>query len=337
MSIKENWSPVWLADGWDDDYVVPRPQWVEVDGGLPLLYPGEFHMLYGRGGHGKTMFAIAAAVAMARKGLRTVFLDYEGTEGLTRHRLKAMGLTKEQASLVGYQKMLDGMRPADVEHVNVWCQMHEVQLLIVDSVARALASAGLDEIDNKGFAEFIQMLEPLRSGTQAVLLIDHIGHLREQKEQSDFVPTPRGASAKVDQVALAIYFKQVKAWNEENSGHAELICKKCRHGHFAEGDTMANMYVNVSDGGIHVAFAKPATDARVTGLSDAPIARAIIELLEEGEQDGVEKMVAEVARRTKKRADTCRATLDQMVQRGTVTMFSKGPGKSTSVRLLDVA
>ena len=46
--------PEWLDADWNTDFVPPRPLWVTVAGGKPLLLPGEAHLFYCRPGKGKT-------------------------------------------------------------------------------------------------------------------------------------------------------------------------------------------------------------------------------------------------------------------------------------------
>lgn len=94
MGMCAAWGPSWMWERWGEEFIPPKPTFVQVEGSQPLLFPGEVHIVYGRGGQGKTWFSLAAVTSAANAGLRCVIIDYEGSEELTRFRLKRLvGMT----------------------------------------------------------------------------------------------------------------------------------------------------------------------------------------------------------------------------------------------------
>lgn len=62
--------PQFMDADWDDETPMVEPTLMPVDGGLPLLYAGESHMVYGQGGEGKSWlgYLVCALTACALSG-----------------------------------------------------------------------------------------------------------------------------------------------------------------------------------------------------------------------------------------------------------------------------
>lgn len=264
--------PEWLSDSWESEFVQPRPTMVQVEGGVPLLYPGEVQLVFGRAGKGKTWFACAAVLEVIRRGGRVLVIDYEGSRELTVYRMKLLGMTKEQSHLIAYVKAIESVSGDHAVSVASWVRENDIRLVVLDSVARGLAAAGCDENANGDVARFFADFEVLRSTSAAVLMIDHIG-----KGNTPEMPTPRGASAKVDQVSVAYYFDTVRPWDRETSGRALLRTLKCRFGDHLEESVAAQMNVQVEEGCIAITFTKH--EARYPGVSDEGLADRILEVV----------------------------------------------------------
>ncbi len=145
---------------------------------------------------------------MALHGMNVLYIDYEGTLELIRYRLEFMGATPKVAEYIAYMKALGAITGDAAHSLAEWVRTHEVRCVVVDSMARALAAGGLDENSNSDLNVFFGALEEIRS-TGAALLLDHVGHKADGVE----LPSPRGASAKIDQVAVAYHFDQQMAWS----------------------------------------------------------------------------------------------------------------------------
>jgi hypothetical protein len=58
----------WMGDDdWDRDDPDDMPDLVPVEGGLPLLYHGKSHLVFGAGGTGKTWFVLYCIAARTRR------------------------------------------------------------------------------------------------------------------------------------------------------------------------------------------------------------------------------------------------------------------------------
>lgn len=326
--------PEWLNSDWDSEFVPPLPLWVSVFGGKPLLFPGEAHLLYCRPGRGKTWFALAAALWMALQGMKVLYIDYEGTVELIRYRLKSMGATPEAAQNIAYIKALGPVSGDAAHSLAKWVSNHEVSLVVVDSVARALAAGDLDENSNADLNRFFGGLERVRATGAALLLLDHVGHKADAVE----LPSPRGASAKVDQVSVAYYFDQAVPWSAEQSGYANIITKKCRFGVRAETDVAARMNVDVADGHLSIRMEMPAP-SKFRGVHNERAAKAVAELLNEndGSFAGIAEAAATVADRLGAKKEDVEAVIGDMVRLKHLTKEHKENGKKAVLRMPEAA
>lgn len=318
--------PRWLDSDWDSDFVPPVPLWVDVLSGKPLLFPGEAHLLYCRPGKGKTWSALAMALWMALKGMNVLYIDYEGTVELIRYRLKCMGASSEAAQHIAYVKALGPVSGDAARSLAAWVRAHAVKFVVVDSVARALAAGGLDENSNSDLNVFFGALEEVRATGAALLLLDHVGHRSDGQE----LPSPRGASAKVDQVAVAYYFDQEVAWSSDQPGFANFIVKKDRFGVRVEGDTAARMTVDVAPGSITIRMVKPAPP-KYPGVHNQRLAAELVDLLEEhdGQLNGMAEASVTLAQRVGGKKEEAEATIQEMVRYHHLVKEGKNGGRAT--------
>lgn len=314
-----------LSNGWNDPYEPPVTRWLPVVGGKPLFYPGELHLLYGKGGCGKTWLALLACLMVARDGFNALFIDYEGAREVTRYRLKAMGATEEEASRIMYVKAEDVMDRDMVAQLTRWLLAHQIQLVAVDSLSRALAASDLDETNNRDVIGFFAKMEPLRASGAAICFIDHIGHPRADVD----LPSPRGASAKVDQVAVAYYVRQGRTWSSESPGQAKVFTRKDRHGTTTEGSVIAVLAVTPRKHGLTVTLEAPAPPA-FPGVDDQEAAQCIADLLDdETASRSKSAMVKAVMHALGCNQGTADTALDQMIASRHVKATSNGNGSAT--------
>lgn len=318
-------TPVPLSEGWGEEYRPPTPRCLEVEGGAPLLYPGEVHLIYGRGGSGKTWIALLGCLQEARRGRRSIFIDYEGTQEDTRYRLQLMGCTEDQAALIGYVKALEALDETLTTQLSAWVKQEDIRLVMVDSLARALAAAGLEENTNRDVVSFFAMMEHLRTSGAALCFIDHVGHPRD----GTGMPSPRGGSAKVDQVTAAYWVRVRRPWSDATEGAAEILPRKARHGAYLEGETAAVLLVKPGQSSLSVRLVAPAPPA-FPGVDDQEVAEAIDALLSDASACGSKSAMHKAVSRTVGCSPTeVGSTLEQMIAGGFVLATSRGNGSPT--------
>ncbi|HNC95683.1 MAG TPA: AAA family ATPase, partial [Myxococcota bacterium] len=186
---------------------------------------------------------------VARAGGVTLLMDYESNRRTVKTRMKAMGVEKGDAGRVAYWKVGGSLAPRTetASAFRDWVLEHRPQLVVLDSVSRAMSYMGLDENSNSDYATFDRVFaQPLVALGVTVLMIDHIGHDSPDRRGT---PKPRGASNKTDHISGAMFFfRATEAWSRHRSGGGELVCVKDREGERAEGDVVADVVVTVAEG-----------------------------------------------------------------------------------------
>ncbi|GGN07725.1 hypothetical protein GCM10009721_39240 [Terrabacter tumescens] len=262
---EDNSFPRFLSEAWDDDSPAVRPSLVPVQGGLPLLYAGESHLLFGQSGSGKSWLGYHMAAQVAADGGIALLIDRESNPRTIRTRLKALGVTRAQAGRIGYWKPSGSLMPGQParRHLDTWLSRFHVELILLDSVSKDLAAAGFGENDPGEYVKWQQhVVEPWTGRRIASVLIDHVGHQAPQR-----IAMPRGASSKKDQISgSALYFRIVTQFSRASSGSAELVSIKDREGYRQDGEVAAVMHVEVADGGQQVGIRLSVPDARATSV-----------------------------------------------------------------------
>lgn len=259
--------PVFMSDDWDVEDERIEPTLLPVTGGLPLLYPGESHLLYGDGGSGKSWLAQLAMHLVSLAGGLVLVIDYESNRLTLKARLKAMGVTKEQAGRIAYWRVTGSLMPEHElgQQFQAWCATYSPTLCVLDSVAKAMGAAGLNESVNSEFIRWESgVVNPLTQARITSLLIDHTGH--QNSERVSTKVSARGASAKKDQVSgCAYHFETVDHWTKQSNGLAKLTCWKDREGNRKAGAVAAEMHVTVEDDGMRVSIELRAPETTTAG------------------------------------------------------------------------
>lgn len=263
--------PVFLAEDWDEEVPQAVPELLAVEGGDPIFYLGKSHCVAGPSGHGKTWLVlqtIAEHVAATPVNV-AVFIDCEDVRGTFRSRMRALGLTKEQASRVAHWSP-----PGDFRSTTrwgrewlTWVDERRPTLVCIDSVAAACALGGLDDEKNAAYNEWDRaVIKSLDDRGITSIRIDHTGHTGDRKRPTRV----RGASSKTDRVTGCSYLVWAATpWDRKTSGRAELIVWKDRCGARARGQVAADVLVTVSNGGSAVRIALRAPTPETKGLGDA--------------------------------------------------------------------
>lgn len=247
--------PSFLDADWEEVEVTIEPSILHVAGGRPLMYPGHSHCIAGRGGSGKTWICAHCVVEFIRNnpGSIAVYVDYEDTRATFKARMKSLGVSKAEAGRIAYWKvsasLLEGS-PVGKRWL-AWVDEHRPGLVILDSVAKCCAAAGLNDELNPDFHRWDNgVIVPLTNRGITTIRIDHTGHGGLGSSSGD---RERGASGKKDAVSGASYLWKVKEhWTRYSDGYGELVCLKSRHGAHKEATVVAEVRVTVMDEGANV-------------------------------------------------------------------------------------
>jgi len=265
----------------------------------------------------------------AQRGETVLYIDYENGERWIRGRLKRLGMTKEQGAKVAH---LHAMQALSAESNGDLCRFvrdQGVTLVVIDSLARALASARRDENLNSDIAWFFGSLEHLRATGVCVLIIDHVGH----NHGGHKVQKPRGGSAKIDQVGVAYYFRVTEAWSKTQSGSAQLVSLKHRFGDCADHDVAAVMTVSVSVDVMEISMT--ATESHVLDVTDDRRSASIfLEMLNErGAIVGISHATDLLASKAKVSTEVATTVIRQLIARGFVTRNQDKNGMPVTLSL----
>jgi hypothetical protein len=171
-----SWHPIDLACEWDDDVELEHPTLLKRADGPCLLYPGRTHSIYGESESGKSWIAlILIAQTLATDGT-ALLIDHESDKGPIKARLRALGVTRDQAKRLTYVRP-DGPRDA------AWLELLEQQftVAVIDGVTVAISTDGHSSDSQDETARWLdQVPRALETHTgAAVLTIDHVTKARD--------------------------------------------------------------------------------------------------------------------------------------------------------------
>lgn len=204
---------------------IPEPE--RICGGR--LYLGQVHLLAGKPEAGKTTMALSWGLEVLRAGGRFAVLDEESGRTQMARRVLALGGTAEEADRIEYYEF-----PA--KDLKYWEGLAEAMkeakpselptLIMVDSAAKALVRAKLDENSNTDVTTLFDHLTMIARSPllPALVVIDHMNRAEPDGQYS------RGASAKLASADVMYRLDQVKAFSREEDGVVNLVVTKDREG-----------------------------------------------------------------------------------------------------------
>lgn len=168
------WEPIDLTDWLSGEKVSPNPEvGITRSDGLPLLYAGKEHTVFGETECGKSWFALQACAVEIRKGKDVVYIHFEeGDPGSTIERLKLLALTPEQIS--SHLRFAAPARPVRGDWLGQLIDPAP-SLVILDGVNEAISLHGDDVNHIDGASEFRRhIVKPFLAVGAASLSCDHV-------------------------------------------------------------------------------------------------------------------------------------------------------------------
>lgn len=205
-----------------------------------LIYDQGVHWLSAHPDSGKSIVAMHISwLVMDHEngaGRHVVWLDYEQGKRMTGQRLREMGvplpLIQEQFHWAWY--------PMDaVDSLLIVAEKYPGALVVVDSISKALAQAGIGENENAEVLQYtIKLIQVSKQLDLPVLVIDHV---TKGDKNSDYA---RGAGTKQADTDVHWKVNKLEPFNRTQKGLIELTLHKDR-----EGRLPPQQFFSVGDGG----------------------------------------------------------------------------------------
>jgi hypothetical protein len=226
------------------NYTPETAQYLLVEGGQPLLYPGRVHSIFGEPGGGKTWIALYAIAERLQADQPVLLIDWEDSPQGTTTRLLQLGCTPDQLTLLDYRNPISGLWqgwPAIDVDTAAWV------LVVIDSTGEAMAAAGIKSNDDTPVAEWMALAKRLARTGASVLLLDHVPknvdnrdmEIGSQRKQAAIT----GASYRCDTVTSPA---------KGRDGLLKLIVRKDRLGNRSKGSTAAEVHIDEAHGPLRI-------------------------------------------------------------------------------------
>lgn len=264
---EEDWEPVDLLElagqirRGELDPVLPAI--LQVEGALPLFYPGRINGLFGESGTLKTFVALAAIHHCATQGQRSLLIDYEDNPAGITERLIQLGFADYEIALVDYRNPSTGIGYG-LEYLTEHVDGGDYHLIVIDSTGEAQAAGAVkgnaDEENALWFA-LLKRVSRLLQGP-AVLVLDHI-------PKDPDAPTGYAIGSQRKRAAITGASYRIDAIREPargRDGKLKLTVAKDKPGNRAKGTIAAEIDVQTGPDGaltlhIHQSDMQTARDA----------------------------------------------------------------------------
>jgi hypothetical protein len=208
--------------------------------GVALLYAGRINGIAGEPGGMKTWLAMCAVAEVLRSGRAVLVLDFEDTPQGWASRLRLLGCAAEDLARVCYVKPTEPQQPGELRAL---LDGASPALVVLDGVTSAYELHGLEPNDAKETGTFYRLLlNPCAAAGAAVLTIDHVVKLKEQRGA-----WATGSGAKKALITGVLYQIEVEQpFGVGRVGKAQIIVAKDRPGTvqgFALGGKLAGTLV----------------------------------------------------------------------------------------------
>lgn len=221
-----------------------EPELLAVEGAGFLLYSGRVNGIHGHSNAGKSWSALIACAQQLKAGNRVIYVDYEDTtQGILERLVHNYKVSpKVIRNRFTYISPTGRFAPAVVHDL---IERLTPSLVVFDSTGESLAMEGFKPNDDDDIVEWFQLAPRFVSRLgPAVLLLDH----SPKNTEGDSL-WPIGSQRKRSAITGVQYLqKVVTPFSKKQSGRARLVCAKDRLGNFAEGETVAELKVDVVAG-----------------------------------------------------------------------------------------
>lgn len=192
--------------------------------GMHLLYPNSVTWITAEPESGKTWLALHAVADVLSWGGHVTILDYENGIPLL-ERAILMGIDPQRLIRQVHLKSFPTSWVDNQERVLGEVQATGSRLVVIDSCQSAMASAGLDPVDNADVARFYDFVRRTTIGGASAVVLDHL-----RKDDSASSRYPMGAGQKLAQATVALGMERRSAMAPGRTGQAALYLHKDRHG-----------------------------------------------------------------------------------------------------------
>lgn len=167
----------------------PEPRWLIE----PLIEPGQFAVIFGPSGVGKSLLAQEQAFRLAEQGHRVLYLDHENAPAEVKLRRLAMGYLAAPSECLTYLTFpplsaLD--TPAGAARLHALVDAAQAEVVFLDTWSKHIE--GDEASPSTHTAAYNLAITPLRRQGVTVIALDHTG--------KEVGRGPRGGSSKVDNV-----------------------------------------------------------------------------------------------------------------------------------------
>lgn len=220
-----------------------------------LVYAEGVHLVSGHPAGGKTVITMHWAHMAMADDRPVVWLDYESGARQIMRRMQAHGISSELADKYFHYAPF----PLHAEdHLAAVAERWPGALVILDSMSKALAFAGISENENAEVTQWTaKVVRACKDNAMPIIIIDHISKGGTASEYS------RGAGAKLADVDVHWRVLKVQDFNRTTAGMIHLKQMKDREGYLA-----FESYWTVGDGQgkltISEASGPPSDDAPAT-------------------------------------------------------------------------
>lgn len=259
--VSTGWEPADLAVIWSGGYEAPKPTVCMRSDGEALFYRGRVNALNGESGGGKSWVALAACAQELAAGHHAVYVDLEDHPGSIVARLKALGVTAEQAARFTYIQPLLPFNANARELVVDLMGAADVTIVVIDSVGESMALEQSQQNDDDHVARWFRHIPRALARVNAtdgegpaVVLVDHVP--KQNEETKLFAIGSQRKRAAIDGVAYRV--DTVVAFSAEKAGKISLTCAKDRNGTYAKSQLVAEVHVDPHAGGGLLSIQPPA-------------------------------------------------------------------------------
>jgi RecA/RadA recombinase len=275
---RTSWAPVDLGPVLAGDELEPPPAMLHRADEAGLLYAGKVHSFAGEPESGKSWLALAACVEAIEAGQHVAYLDFEDQASGIVGRLRNLGATDEAIhDRFGYlrpDEPLTQAGRADLEGALA----SSPSLAVVDGVTEAMTLLGLDVLNNRDVARFIEEIPRrlTRSGA-AVILIDHV--VKAKGERGRYAIGAQHKLAGIDGAGYS--FEILRPFGRGLEGVARIWVTKDRPGFVrqsAAGGKVAGEFHLRSEGDAVVVEIRPAEFSH-DGAGLSPSRRWVLDAL----------------------------------------------------------